>query len=90
MTVLEIREKYLDEKRELAENYKKKANARLKEVGLGGLVRRKSDGRIGWLRVSEFYIDFYPRTKKGEMSLVCNGYTGDPEANFEPVDEVIE
>ena len=87
MTVLEIRDKYLDEKRKLTEDYKKKANARLKEIGLGGLVRRKRDGKIGWIKVRDYYFVFFPRTKKGEMSLKADEYIFDPEANCEPVDE---
>lgn len=87
MNVLEIREKFLAEKRELEKKYKNDVNARLIEVGLGGLVRRKRDGKIGWIKVVDYHFEFYPRTKKGEISLVCNGWVGDPEANFEPVQE---
>ena len=87
MNALEIREKYLKEKRELEKKYKNDVNARLIEVGLGGLVRRKRDGKIGWIKVREYYFEFYPRTKKGEISMVSNGSVGDPEANFEPVQE---
>ena len=87
MTVLEIRDKYLDEKRELTKKYMNEANARLKEVGLVGLVRRKRDGKIGWIKVGEYYFEFYPRTKKGELSLVRHELVCDPEVVFEPVEE---
>ena len=54
----------------------------LKESGLDGLVRRKKDGRLGWLDIRLAYpympeLVFYPKTKAGGMSLKANGYVYD-------------
>lgn len=54
----------------------------LKESELDGLVRRKKDGRLGWLEVKLAYpyipeMVFYPKTKAGGMSLKADGYVYD-------------
>lgn len=67
----------------------------LKESRLDGLVRRKSDGRLGWLQVRTYApympeLAFYPRTKAGEMSLKADGYivkSVDVREEFEPAEE---
>lgn len=88
-TIAEIRKKYGEDEKALRESYTEAINERLKEIHLDGLVRRKSDGRLGWLEV-DFYgaLCFYPQTKTGERSIIQNGSVGNVEENFEPyVDE---
>lgn len=80
-----LRETYMQTKTDLKEA--------LKESELDGLVRRKSDGRLGWLgiRLASSYVPelvFYPRTKTGGMSLKADGYVFDSDDirdAYEPV-----
>lgn len=69
---------------------------RLAEIGLSGLVKRKSNGHIGKLEVNSknsYYtgvstIQFFPLTKKGEISLRSEYfYYKDVEEEFEPYKE---
>lgn len=66
----------------------------LKNAGLDGLVKRKRDGRLGWIEVKRrLYsvgLEFYPKTKSGEKSQRCNGYVSslmDISEQFEPAEE---
>lgn len=66
----------------------------LKNAGLGGLVKRKRDGRLGWIEVKRrLYsvgLEFYPKTKSGEKSQRCDGYVSslmDISEQFEPAEE---
>ena len=69
--------------------------AALKESELDGLVRRRRDGRLGWLdiRLASSYVPelvFYPKTKAGGMSLKADGYVYDSvdiRDAYEPVKE---
>ena len=82
MTLKEIHDKYNGERNELRnqiyalQNKEKQVlENKLKELGLDGRVVRKSDGRIGELRVDITNcrtILFHPLTKKGEVSKMPN------------------
>lgn len=93
MTTIEIDSKYRRDRLALHEKHVKDLEARLAEVHLDGKVRRKRDGKIGWLRVRELYIDglsveiaFFPVTKTGEMSKHASGGVDYAEELFEPVE----
>lgn len=69
---------------------------RLAEIGLSGLVKRKKNGHIGKLEVNSvnnYYsststIQFFPLTKKGEISLRSESfYERNVEEEFEPYKE---
>ena len=91
MTILELQEKYSDERTKLTAREMEALRARLKEINLDGLVRYKRDGKIGWLCVVYDYprarIKFYPRTKSGEMSKNASGWAYDIETAYEPYKE---
>lgn len=84
-TIEEIRKQYGKDKNAFLEAYTNKIKERLKEIHLDGLVRRKEDGRIGWLE-TDYYgaLCFYPRTKEGKKSINQNGTTFYVETSFEP------
>lgn len=68
----------------------KELEEKLKELGFDGLVRRKSDGKIGKLRIyTDFFsfcdLKFYPITKKGTESINSSGLVWNPETEFEPL-----
>ena len=87
-------DKYRRDRYELHDRHIQALKARLAEVHLDGKVRRKRDGKIGWLRVRTLYIDglsveiaFFPMTKAGEESRNASGGVGNAEEQFEPVEE---
>ena len=58
---------------------------KLKELKLDGLVKRKSDGKIGKLEVLEYYeLRFYPLKKNLLPSEKASGYVWEVEEEFEP------
>ncbi len=93
-TLREIRSKYNEKKynvtKTIEEECRKELEEKIKELGFDGIVRRKSDGKIGKLRISvhsDSYCDFlrfYPITKKGTESINASGLVWNPEEEFEP------
>lgn len=88
MTIMELHQKYSEEKNELITKHIEALKARLKEINLDGLVIKKRDGRIGWLVVDDdCHIEFHHRTKSGEMSKNASGWAMDVESCYEPYKE---
>ena len=91
MTILELQQKYSDDKNDLRAKHIEALKARLKEINLDGLVKYKRDGRIGWLVVTFdgafCRVEFHHRTKSGEMSKNASGWSLDVEKNYEPYKE---
>ena len=88
MTLKEIKAQYNDELRATREKYRQSVNDWLKENNYAGLVRRKHDGKIGWIDLDyDNDLNFYARTKNGIRSLKSSGYVVDVEDDFEPVTE---
>ena len=88
MTIKELKTQYNDEMRAVKEKYRQSVNAWLKENNYDGLVRRKRDGKIGWIALDyENSLNFYARTKKGVRSINSSGYVFDVEEDFEPMTE---
>ena len=92
MTVDEITKKYRETCTALSNQYKADLEAHLKELHLDGLVRRKCDGKIGWLLVvnspiCDYSINFYPRLKQGNRSKCSSGWATDIENGFEPFED---
>ena len=90
MTINEINGHYTMERRNLSDAHRKSLEDRLKEIHYNGLVRRKKDGKFGWLRVVYedfcYTVKFYPRTKSGDESRVPSGYSWDIENDYESAD----
>ncbi len=98
MTIKEIKEEHTkvisrlrEEISKANEEYNTKLKERLEEINLAGMVKRKDNGHIGELRISDGWrdIDFYPLTKKGEISKKAESfyYGGNVEDMFEPYNE---
>ena len=95
MTMKEAYDKYNSDLRKVKDEYGDNLKQILVEQRLDGLVRRKKDGKIGWIRVNYNWhtieYGFYPRTKKGTESEVQNGYVSmfgdDLCEQFEPFEE---
>ena len=91
MTIMELHQKYSDERNELRAKHIEALKARLKEINLDGLVVKKRDGRIGWLVVTSdgalCHVEFHHRTKSGEMSKNASGWALDVESCYEPYKE---
>lgn len=88
MTLIEIKVKYNDELRAVKEKYRQSVNDWLKENNWGGLVRRKRDGKVGWVDLDyDNFLNFYARTKKGTRSINSSGYVFDLEKEFELITE---
>lgn len=88
MTLDEIRVQYNDEMRAVKGKYRQSVNDWLKENNYDGLVRRKRDGKIGWVALDyENSLNFYSRTKKGVRSINSSGYVFNIEREFEPITE---
>ena len=73
----------------IEEECRKELEEKIKELGFDGIVRRKSDGKIGKLRIYTDYnnfcdLRFYPITKKGAESINASGLVWNPETEFEP------
>lgn len=86
MTCKELKNKYLDDSIALRKQYQADCNARLAEIHLNGLVKRKEDGQVGILRIGEYRFEFFPLTKKGTPRTYQDGYVSNPETEFEPCD----
>ena len=91
MTIREIQKKYSDKRKELEKREAEALKARLKEINLGGLVKHKRSGDIGWLCVDyddyeypHCHINFYPRTETGEKSETACGWYLNIETDYEP------
>ena len=88
MTLKEIKAQYNDEMRATRERYRQSVHDWLKENNYAGLVRRKRDGKIGWIDLdADNILNFYARTKKGIRSINSSGYVFDIEEGFEPITE---
>ena len=90
MTLDEIRVQYKDEMRVVNETYKYSVQKWLVEHKLDGRVRRKKDGKMGWLDLDHYMsLNFYPQTKRGGRSLNSSGYVSlrFVEEEFEPITE---
>ena len=92
MTLYEIEKKYMEERRDLVARYEADIKSRLTELNFDGLVRRKKDGKIGWLWVEReagyrVKINFHPRKKDGTPSVNSSGWAFDVEREFEPYKE---
>lgn len=85
--ILDIRKEYNDDLKRIRNNYEASVKNWLISKNLGGLVRRKSDGKLGWLCLGLYFIDFYPKTKSGAKSKISSGYPWNIEKEFEPVKE---
>lgn len=86
MTFDEALEKYYEKRDKISEEFKADVKEWLKELGLDGKVRRKSDGKIGWLDVDYYKsLNFYPIRKDGTMAIRCSGWVSpsEPERDFE-------
>jgi hypothetical protein len=96
MTMKEAYDKYNSDIKKAKDEYCENLKQILVEYHLDGLVRRKKDGKIGWVRVNYTWhtieYGFYPRTKKGTESERQDGYismfsSDDLREQFEPVEE---
>lgn len=87
MTTKELRSKYTDDCIKLRKDYHTAVNDQLIKTHLNGLVKRKEDGKIGWLCCKEVRVEFYPRTKNGTPSSRSDGWVSDAENEFEPYTE---
>ena len=95
MTMQEAHNKYNSDIKKAKDEYCDNLKQILVEQRLDGLVRRKKDGKIGWVRVnytwSTIEYGFYPRTKKGTESERQDGYISmfgdDLREQFEPFEE---
>ena len=92
MTLYEIEKKYMEERRDLVARHEADIKSRLTELNLDGLVRRKKDGKIGWLWVESevgcrVKVTFHPRKKDGIPSVNSSGWAFDVEDEFETYKE---
>ena len=93
MTLYELRKMHEEERKVLITKHYEAVKARLRELHLDGLVRRKKDGKIGWLWVGinavrgKIDIDFHPMKKDGTPSVNASGWSFDIEGEFEPYKE---
>ena len=88
-TLVELRIKYRDDQTKLKNDYKRAVEARLKELKLNNEVIRLADGKRGVLLWGCYgSLEFYPITKKGEVSQRASGYFFDAETEFKPAEEV--
>ena len=91
MTLYELKRAHDKERKNLTEKYYEAVKARLRELHLDGLVRRKKDGKIGWLWVGidvcRITINFHPMKKDGTPSVNASGWSFDIEGDFEPYKE---
>jgi len=73
-------------------NYRIELCAVLEANGLTGLVRHKETGIVGWIGTGGKlgnYLEFFPRTKKGNASVYpTNDIYPVDVTEFEPVKEV--
>lgn len=60
------------------------ADAILKIYKLNNLVKRKEDGKIGFLKIQNERVQFFPIKKDGTMSLIKDGYILNALEEFEP------
>ena len=94
MTIKELIKKHKDTMIQSREQCIIAIEEELKNTGFSGLVKRKRDGRLGWLEVKRrmysVELEFYPKTKSGEKSQRCSGYVSslmDISGQFEPAEE---
>lgn len=83
----DIKKEYNEDLKRVRNNFEASVKNWLISKNLGGLVRRKSDGKLGWLCLGQYFIEFYPKTMSGEKSKIANGTTWNIEKEFEPVTE---
>lgn len=87
MTINEIKIKYINDKRNITVSCQTALRERLKETNLDGIVRRKKDGKLGYLDIYGVDVAFYPITKKGIRSQNSSGWSIDIENDYEPFKE---
>lgn len=92
MTIREIVSKHSLQIKEIRKQLDAEVNARLRELRLDGLVRRKKDGKVGKLFYSPFNgFEFHPLLKSGEISYRQSGmvFASEVEDNYEPAEEQV-
>lgn len=91
MNLYGLRKMHEEERKALTAKYYKAVKERLIECHLDGLVRRKKDGKIGWLwveiDVGRITVKFHPMKKDGTPSINASGWSFDVEHDFEPYEE---
>ena len=86
MTFDEALERYYEKREVISEEFREDVKTWLKELGLDSKVRRKKDGKIGYLDVDYYKsLNFYPLKKDGTPSIKCSGWVNpkNPEEQFE-------
>lgn len=86
MTFNEALQKYYEKRGVISNEFRSDVHDWLQSLGLDGKVRRKEDGKIGWLDVDYYKsLNFYPVRKDGTMSIKCSGWVNpaNPEEQFE-------
>ena len=83
----ELRNKLIDERIALTKKYIEDVSAELKKYKLNNLVKRKEDGKIGFLKIQNERVQFFPIKKDGTMSLIKDGYIINVLEEFEPYNE---
>ena len=90
MTLVEIKDCFSNDVKKAKERYKYSVQKWLMEHKLDGRVRRKKDGKTGWLDLDHYMsLNFYPQTKRGGRSVNASGYVSlfSVEEEFEPITE---
>ena len=80
----QLRDNLIDERMALMKKYIQLVNDELKKYKLNNLVKRKEDGKIGYLKVQNDRVEFFPILKNGKMSLIKSGYILNVLEEFEP------
>lgn len=86
----ELRNKLIDDRIALTKKYIEAVSDELKKYKLNNLVKRKDDGKIGYLKIQNDRVQFFPIKKDGTMSLIKNGYILNVLKEFEPYNEESE
>lgn len=86
MTFDEALKRYYEKREVISDEFKSDVHEWLQSLGLEGKVRRKEDGKIGWLDVDYYKsLNFYPVRKDGTRAIKCSGWVSpvNPEEQFE-------
>jgi len=97
MDIKEMLENEVKREREFSESIKQKLIGYLETVGFYETdVRRKSDGKVGRIKVSEtsrflsYELTFHLYTKGGELSKLQNGYIYLERTDMENINKLLE
>lgn len=83
----DMKYKFMIHRTNLRNTLIKAMRGKIEQAGLNGLVRRKKDGKKGWLIVTEeAVLEFHHRTKSGEKSQKASGWSLNLD-DYEPCDE---